>query len=111
MLQRVFYARLGENEPETSREDWISRARTWTVARRRQRLRRQAFRSLLTVDDHILDDIGLSRTLVEQAARTPVTVDAIALVQNEQRAALAQELARDRDRRDAVADPDQDRSA
>ena len=49
----------------------------WSVQRRRQRLQRQAFNSLLKVDADILEDVtGLRRDQVERAAMLPLSVDA-----------------------------------
>ncbi|MEF2553622.1 hypothetical protein VQ042_20095 [Aurantimonas sp. A2-1-M11] len=54
------------------------RLKNWTVERRRQRLRRDAFNTLLHVDDHILADItGLTREQVAEMARQPLAVDAL----------------------------------
>ena len=51
---------------------------SWTVEKRRQRLCREAFNTLLRVDDHILEDVtGLTRPQVEEAARLPLAVDAL----------------------------------
>lgn len=51
---------------------------SWTVEKRRQRLCRDAFNTLLRVDDHILEDVtGLTRPQVEEVARLPLAVDAL----------------------------------
>ncbi|MBT8417233.1 MAG: DUF1127 domain-containing protein [Silicimonas sp.] len=44
--------------------------RAKTIRRRRQ------FKTLLDLDDHILDDIGVFRHEVERSARLPLSVDA-----------------------------------
>ena len=56
--------------------------KSWTVERRRQRLQREAFHTLLRVDADILEDVtGLRRDQVERAARLPLDVDATKAVQ------------------------------
>ena len=40
------------------------------------RLRRDAFLNLLTLDDAILDDIGVTREAVNRAARLPLEINA-----------------------------------
>lgn len=39
-------------------------------------LRRRKFKTLLDLDDHILDDIGVLRHEVAEASRLPLSVDA-----------------------------------
>lgn len=59
-------------------DNLITRARNWTERQRRQRLRRQAFATLLHVDDNILEDVsGLTRAQVEHLARLPLHLDAV----------------------------------
>lgn len=54
----------------------MSRLRGAVAARRRHRIRRDAFLNLLRLDDEILDDIGVTRAEVESAARLPLRVNA-----------------------------------
>ncbi len=42
----------------------------------RQRRRRRGFRKLLDLEDHMLDDIGVTRSEVMIAAHLPLSVDA-----------------------------------
>lgn len=56
--------------------------KSWTVERRRQRMQREAFHTLLRVDADILEDVtGLRRDQVERAAQLPLHVDATKAVQ------------------------------
>ena len=56
--------------------------RNWTVERRRQRLQREAFHTLLRVDADILEDVtGLRRDQIERAAQLPLHVDATKAIQ------------------------------
>lgn len=62
--------------------------RSWSAERRRQRLRREAFQTLLKVDGNILEDIaGLRHEQVEQAARLPLSIDALKALRSMQRQA------------------------
>lgn len=44
--------------------------------RTRRRRERRSFRRLLSLDDHMLGDLGVERHQVERAARMPLSVDA-----------------------------------
>lgn len=62
------------SSPALGAMGWL---RSWTVELRRRKLQRDAFATLLKVDDDILQDVvGLRRDQVERAARLPLTVDA-----------------------------------
>ena len=50
----------------------------WAMAFARRILRRRKFQRLRDLDDHILDDIGVTRAEVEIATRLPFTHDAAA---------------------------------
>ena len=76
--------RLGDEDADLP-AGLVARLKSWTVERRRQRLQRDAFNTLLRVDDHILTDItGLTRAQVEHAARLPLSVDATAVLRMKQ---------------------------
>lgn len=49
--------------------------------RREQRDARDAFLNLLTLDDRLIEDAGLTRYDVERAARLPLHVDAAEILQ------------------------------
>ena len=78
--------RLSPYAPEpTALDKLMARATTgpmgwlksWSVERRRQRLQREAFQTLLRVDTDILEDVtGLRRDQVERAANLPLHMDA-----------------------------------
>lgn len=53
----------------------------YLVRRREQRGRRMAFLNLTRLDDHVLDDIGVTREEVERAAAMPLEVDAARALQ------------------------------
>lgn len=55
----------------------IGAVRTWY----QRRTDRAAFNTLLSLDDHMLDDVGVTRWEVERAARLPMRVDAAQAVQ------------------------------
>ncbi|MFY0734020.1 MULTISPECIES: hypothetical protein [Aurantimonas] len=66
------------DEAHHSQPGLVGWLHNWTVEKRRQRLCRDAFNTLLRVDDHILEDVtGLTRPQVEEVARLPLTVDAL----------------------------------
>ena len=46
------------------------------AGRIRNRLLRRRFNTLLDLDDHMLDDIGVTRAEVETASRLPLSVNA-----------------------------------
>ena len=76
---------LGDEEADLPAYGFVARLKSWSVERRHQRLRRDAFNTLLRVDDHILADItGLTRAQVEHAARLPLSVDATEIVRMKQ---------------------------
>jgi len=52
--------------------------KVWFQTRQRQRIDRQAFDSLLGLDDKMLHDIGVSRSDVVWASRLPVSANASA---------------------------------
>ncbi|MCK5931309.1 MAG: hypothetical protein KAG89_03975 [Fulvimarina manganoxydans] len=57
----------------------VSYLRSWSTERRRQRLQRDAFNSLLKLDDDILwDVVGVRREDVVRLANLPIGVDAMA---------------------------------
>jgi len=56
---------------------------------REDRLRRDAFLNLLTLDDVTLDDIGVTRDAVNRAARLPLEVNAARALQCRARAGAA----------------------
>jgi uncharacterized protein YjiS (DUF1127 family) len=73
--------RPGDEETNLAASGFAARLKSWSVERRQQRLRRDAFNTLLRVDDHILADItGLTRAQVEHAASLPLSVDATAVI-------------------------------
>ncbi|ORE98343.1 hypothetical protein [Aurantimonas sp. 22II-16-19i] len=79
MLQWIYAPRIEEAAAahlgNRGAGGWL---RSWTVERRRQKLRRDAIATLLRVDDDVLRDItGLERHQVEAAARLPLEVDAL----------------------------------
>lgn len=77
--------RFGDEEADLPRSGLVSRLKSWTVERRRQRLRRDAFNTLLRVDAHILADVtGLTRAQVEHAAKLPLSVNAVEMVRTRQ---------------------------
>ncbi len=55
---------------------WASRINTVFVQRKQQRINRQAFNHLLALDDHILDDIGVTRNDIVEASQLPLDVNA-----------------------------------
>lgn len=59
----------------------------WYVQRRDQRETREAFRYLLTLDDELLEDIGVTRDQVRQAADLPLNQNAALVLQKEARRA------------------------
>lgn len=66
------------NEEPAGQPGLVGWLHNWTVEKRRQRLCRDAFNTLLRVDDHILEDVtGLTRPQVEEVARLPLAVDAL----------------------------------
>ena len=80
--------RLGDEEADLP--GLVARLKSWSVERRYQRLRRDAFNTLLRVDDHILADVtGLTRAQVEHAARLPLSVDATEIVRTKQAGIVA----------------------
>ena len=54
----------------------VSQVSQFLAKRRQQRIDRDAFRHLLTLDNEILDDIGVSRADVEWASSLPLTFNA-----------------------------------
>jgi uncharacterized protein YjiS (DUF1127 family) len=83
-----------ETTDQTGLVGWLH---NWTVEKRRQRLCRDAFNTLLRVDDHILEDVtGLTRPQVEEVARLPLAVDALEAI-----ARLQERSSRQRNRRSA----------
>jgi uncharacterized protein YjiS (DUF1127 family) len=91
--------RLGDEETNLAATGFVARLKSWTVERRQQRLRRDAFNTLLRVDDHILADItGLTRAQIEHAARLPLSVDATSVIRMRQ-GELRHRPAADADRR------------
>ncbi len=86
MLRSIFLPNpvdAASDEAPSSTAGWL---RSWSAERRRRRLRREAFQTLLKVDDNILDDIaGLRHEQVEQAARLPLSVDALEAIRLMQR--------------------------
>ncbi|MCQ0987472.1 hypothetical protein [Jiella marina] len=89
MLQSVYSTRIEETAHAagvTGLGGWF---KSWTEERRRRKLRRDAFATLLRVDDDVLEDItGLRRDQVEAAARLPLDVDALERLQAMRRAEL-----------------------
>ncbi|MCB8836644.1 hypothetical protein [Aurantimonas sp. VKM B-3413] len=87
MLQSIFTQRPGENAlPARSASvgGWL---RTFTEEWRRQRLRRQAFSTLLRVDNDILRDVtGLDRSQIEAIANMPLEKDALEALRSLERA-------------------------
>ncbi len=53
-------------------DKWLARRRTL----RAQKEARDAFQHVLALDDHMLDDIGVTRANVEWAANQPLTTSA-----------------------------------
>lgn len=77
MLRSVFLPRPADEALAQAPSEGFTWLRSWSAERRRQRLRREAFQTLLKVDADILEDItGLRREQLEQAARLPLAVDA-----------------------------------
>ena len=54
----------------------VSRINAVFTQRKQQRVDRQAFSHLLSLDDHILDDIGITRNDILIASRLPINVNA-----------------------------------
>jgi hypothetical protein len=54
----------------------IERFRKWRQRRRQQRIDRLAFQRMLTLDDHLLNDIGHQRADLEDANNLPLDVNA-----------------------------------
>lgn len=85
MFKSLYDPRLGDEDADLPASSLVTRLKSWTVERRRQRLQRDAFNTLLRVDDHILVDVtGLTRAQVEHAARLPLSVDAVESVRMKQ---------------------------
>ncbi|MBB4005350.1 MAG: hypothetical protein V7704_10575 [Aurantimonas endophytica] len=81
MFRSLYDPRLGDEEADLPASGLVTRLKSWTVERRRQRLQRDAFNTLLRVDGHILADVtGLTREQVEHAARLPLSVDATQVI-------------------------------
>ena len=60
--------------------DLAVRFGAWRGKRRQRLARRARFRHLLHLEDRILDDIGLERGTLQDAARLPLAVDAGAIL-------------------------------
>ena len=54
----------------------VSRIYTLFAQRKQQHINRQAFTHLLSLDDYILDDIGVTRYDIVEASRLPMHVNA-----------------------------------
>lgn len=59
----------------------LDKATGYLKTRREQRDARDAFKTLLTLDDRLIEDAGLTRYDVERAAELPLHIDAAATVQ------------------------------
>lgn len=57
-------------------KSWATAINIVFTQRKLQRINRQAFSHLLSLDDHILDDIGITRNDILDASRLPVNVNA-----------------------------------
>ncbi|WP_114388991.1 hypothetical protein [Notoacmeibacter marinus] len=63
------------------RASFYERARTWTIEKRRQKLRRDSISTLLNVDDNILRDVvGVSADDIRRAVAMPLDVDAAKMI-------------------------------
>lgn len=82
MLQSVYTPRIEETAHSAGSTRLGGWFRSWTEERRRRKLRRDAFATLLRVDGDVLEDVtGLRRDQVEAAARLPLDVDALERLQ------------------------------
>ena len=54
----------------------VARIRSWFETRSQQKIDRDAFRTLLSLDDTMLRDIGVTRDEVRRAADLPLSVNA-----------------------------------
>ena len=71
-------------EAQQTTYDWLDkttrgtvrRFKAWLEARHQRRLNRQAFKQLLTLDDKVLRDIGLTRADVIEASSLPLSQNA-----------------------------------
>jgi len=54
----------------------LARLRAWAGTRRQRRIDRDAFRTLLGLDDAMLKDIGVTRDEVRRASDLPLSVNA-----------------------------------
>ena len=57
-------------------KSWVNRVNTVFTRAKQRRIDRQAFSHLLSLDDHILDDIGVSRSDVILVSRLPLDINA-----------------------------------
>lgn len=88
MLRSVFLPKPADATSSRTPSSAIAWLRSWSAERRRQRLRREAFQTLLRVDANILEDIaGLRREQVEHALRMSLADDALKALRSMQRQA------------------------
>ena len=70
LMHSIPFTRPGDEDAGVSRPGLVGRLKSWTVERRRQRIQRDAFATLLRVHPGILEDVtGLTRRQVEHAAK------------------------------------------
>jgi len=75
--QQTCQLALEQSQRKTARiSHWISRAIGVLRKRINQRLERQAFNTLLRLDDQMLKDIGVTRMDVKWASNLPLSQDA-----------------------------------
>ncbi len=84
---------IGRNKPVLPRlTDYVRKLIAERRARADMKLRRQAFRNLLELDDKTLSDIGFMRYEVEDAARLPIEVNASLALREMARQRRAREI-------------------
>ncbi|MEC5324664.1 hypothetical protein [Aurantimonas sp. A3-2-R12] len=86
MLRSAFLPKHVDEASAQTSTNGFAWLRSWSLERRRQRLRREAFDTLLRVDADILEDVtGLQRKQLEHAARLPLSIDALKALRSMQR--------------------------
>ena len=71
---------------ESYLKGWVVRVATVYAQSKQHRVDRQAFSHLLSLEDHILDDIGITRDDIVLASRLPLNVNASLALKNIARA-------------------------
>lgn len=66
----------GNNHTNTPVQRWLTSIKRFVVERYKQHLDRLAFRKMLSLNEHLLKDIGITRADVMYATKLPLSVDA-----------------------------------